>query len=123
MQKDYKEVRVLSGQSLYDIALQEYGVVASIFVLFQDNTDVLPYLNYAPSAGTILKVRTTKPTLSEDNIQVAEYYENKDAVVTSGLNEAPVLPSYLDDYLSEISIPISEYIEDDYFEDDYIETI
>lgn len=120
---EFKLVTVVEGQSLNDVALQEYGANIALMMLYADNNDVLPYLNYRPVPGTELKIRKVTPVITSDNKQLLNYYltaGKQKHVVNNGLIGNTALPSYLDGYLSEVSVPLGDYIEEGYWDSDYV---
>lgn len=68
-----KEVQVYAGQSLADIAVQEYGSIGGLSLLLEDNKDRLTDITNIP-AGTFLIVRTPLPALEVTNKQVVQYF-------------------------------------------------
>lgn len=68
---------VLSGQSVYDIALQVYGSVEGAITLWQDNTDVFTdNLRTVLTPGTQLIVRST-------NNNIAVYFKNINQIIAT----------------------------------------
>lgn len=75
-----KSIVVEDRQSIYDIAIQEYGGVEGVFSLLKDNPGLTDGLNTRLTAGAKLKVKS--PAV---NVQVLNYYtENgiKPATIT-----------------------------------------
>ena len=66
---DYKNIVTLEGQSLMDVCIQEYGCANAHFILYSDNTDVLPYFNIMPEPGTSLRIRKVMPAINSTNKQ------------------------------------------------------
>lgn len=69
-----KSITAQSGQTIEDIALQEYGCVEGVVLLLDDNglgqdDDVF--------TGQVLQVRDTVPVLTDNNVAVTEYIKNK----------------------------------------------
>jgi hypothetical protein len=64
-------IKVLSGQTLIDIALQQYGCYEGIAILCQDNG-----LSFTSEikAGDTLIIRDAMPELTDTNIKIAAYY-------------------------------------------------
>lgn len=96
---NYKEVTVLTGQTLYDIAVQEYGHTEGLFLLLEDNDGVIDDLGETPEAGTNLLVRLEVPELSDDNRAIAAEFARREQKVVSGDavigDNAPVVIDYV----------------------------
>ena len=73
-------IKVLSGQTLIDIALQQYGCYEGIKILCQDNG-----LSFTSEihAGDTLLIQDVVPELTDDNIKVANYYAANKVQVNS----------------------------------------
>jgi hypothetical protein len=62
-----KEIVATYGQTIYDIAILEYGCYEGIFILMEDNQlDLTSIL----TPGHKLKIRTEIPRLNETNLSV-----------------------------------------------------
>ena len=70
-----KTVVVQPRQTLFDIAVQEYGSIASLAMLIEDNQKVLDNITSIP-AGTGLSIRTPLPAINTINKQVVSYFQN-----------------------------------------------
>ena len=69
-----KNIQVYTGQSLVDIAIQEYGSISGLTLILEDNKDTLTAItDIAP--GLTLKVRTPIPALDVTNRQVVKYFQ------------------------------------------------
>lgn len=68
-----KEVQVYAGQSLADIAIQEYGSMSGLSLLLEDNKARITDITNVPT-GTLLIVRTPLPALEVTNKQVVQYF-------------------------------------------------
>jgi hypothetical protein len=53
--KARSKFRVEVKQSIYDLAIQEYGTIESVFELLKDNADKIPGLDTNLVPGTLLK--------------------------------------------------------------------
>lgn len=76
-----KQIKAASGQTLIDIAIQEYGCYDGVFILMEDNNvglgaDVLP--------GATLVIRDEVPELTEDNVLVANRFKAQKRLINSG---------------------------------------
>ncbi len=67
-------VSIKPGQTLFDIALQEYGSFAAISLLLEDNRGVFTDITNIP-AGTPLFIRDPLPSLEEINKQVVKHFQ------------------------------------------------
>ena len=65
-----KKIIVRYGQTIFDIAIQEYGCYEGVTVLCQDN--VLS-LSSELVAGQVLLIQITVPDFSNGNMQVVNY--------------------------------------------------
>jgi hypothetical protein len=85
-----KELKVAEGQTLIDIAIQEYGCYEGLHVLMADN-------NIGPNglvedgetfrlikAGDLLLIREEVPELTESNRTIAAYYKINRLRVNTG---------------------------------------
>lgn len=97
-------VKLAYGQTLYDLAIQEYGHTDGIFLLLEDNPGVVNDFADVPLAGTPLLIRDV-PELSDNNRAIAAEFARQGKLVASGL-VATVLPEM--------------YVEDGYWVDDYV---
>jgi hypothetical protein len=79
---EYKTILTASGQTIMDIALQEYGRCDDVFLLNIDNPEVKS-LNQVLAPGTKLKIR-----LNEGN-QVSFQFEVTQTKINSGLIPPP----------------------------------
>jgi len=56
-----KTIYTLSGQTIWDIAVQEYGTLEAVFQLQGDNALVIPDLNTVLTPGTALVIQIEDP--------------------------------------------------------------
>jgi hypothetical protein len=61
MSSMYKDIVVINGQSISDIAIQEYGTYEAVFAIMVDNMLRLNSINDVLGPGTILKIRKVNP--------------------------------------------------------------
>ncbi len=82
-----KTVTVLNNQSLWDIAIQEYGTVEAVFELAQANglsvTDTL-------TAGQVLNVPEVDPALTQP--EIVDYYRRNGIRPATGETEVADTP-------------------------------
>lgn len=57
----YKDIVVFNGQSISDIAIQEYGTYEGVFAIMVDNMLRINSINDVLSPGTVLKIRKANP--------------------------------------------------------------
>lgn len=97
-----KNIKVKSGQTLIDIALQEYGCIEGLVYILEDNALSMDSESYAGQALIIRDI----PEITKDNKKIQQ-----------GLIELSVIPN------SQIltAIPEPHYVEDGYVEDGYVE--
>jgi hypothetical protein len=67
-----KTVIVVEGQTIYDIAIKEYGGYEGVFILLEDNSlDLTTVL----TAGDKILVRNVVPELTDNNVLIADYFK------------------------------------------------
>lgn len=103
-----KEVILLTGQTVYDLAVQEYGHTDGVFLLLEDNPELIGEWGDVPQAGTKVLVRLEIPELSDDNKAIVAEFARKEQKVVSGIE-------------SNHNVDDDMYVEDDYWEDNYTE--
>lgn len=72
------------GQSLIDIALQEYGHIDGVFQIIKDNPQYA--ITDVPKVGDVVLIQKTVPVLSLDNNKIAETIKSDNITMASGLN-------------------------------------
>jgi hypothetical protein len=96
--RPYKVIEVSLGQTLWDIAVQEYGSLDGVMLLVEDNieqlnmgfdTDVVP--------GMLLKIRS-KPADKETK----QVIEEQKKILNTG--SVPFLGEYSDDFNEDFTI-------------------
>lgn len=80
------EVIVKYGQTLFDVAMEQYGCEEGVITIANDNAlaiddDLLP--------GQILLIQPQIPELSINNITIANYFNTNKIGVNSGVIEVP----------------------------------
>lgn len=68
------EVITEEGQTIWAIALQEYGGLDGVYLLQADNPDIIRDLNAALDAGTSLKIRTSITKNEVENYDIAQHF-------------------------------------------------
>ena len=104
-----KEIKTVFGQTLYDLAIQEYGHLDGFFLLLEDNEGIINDLSETPPAGTRVLIRLQVPELSANNRAIAAELARRGKLVVSGVSEA-VSPTP--------SIPM--YVNPEYWQNDYV---
>lgn len=90
-----KTVQILDRQTIWDIAIQEYGSVDGVFKLMNDNPEKVPSLDANLIPGDFLKI-LSGPT---DNVNLDYYRKNNLHPVTISSNaDIAVGGDYNDDY-------------------------
>ena len=102
-----KEIKTVFGQTLYDLAIQEYGHLDGFFLLLEDNEGIINDLSETPPAGTRVLIRLQVPELSENNRAIAAELARRGKLVVSGVNNISATPT----------IPI--YVNPGYWQNDY----
>lgn len=87
----YKQLPLLTGQTLYDVAVQEYGHSDGLWLLLEDNPGIVSDLSSVPAPGTVLNIRLQVPELSATNRAIAaEYARNRQRVVSGAPDTASI---------------------------------
>lgn len=101
-----KQIQTTLGQSLLDIAIQEYGAVEGVFALVIDN-DYIGDLSDVLAPGTPLDIREESLKLNKDNLTIKQMMElEKIGKIISSLPTRTTLNLY--------------YVEIDYVDIDYV---
>ena len=88
MANEFKYITVNPGQSMYDIAVQEYGCYEGVFLLIVHNPTVLvDGLDTELSIGASLAILKTVPSLTANNVAFTNYIAGKGVRVISGNQE------------------------------------
>lgn len=99
-----KRIETTLGQSLSDIATQEYGGVEGVFALLIDNEEVGD-ISDVLAPGTVIKIRPV-PKLNDENVTIRQMMELENiGRVIGGLPTRFTINQY--------------YVEIDYVEIDY----
>lgn len=89
----YKTIEVQEGQTLANIAVQEYGCVEGMMQLVQVNN---LSLNTALYRGMVLQVQATIPKITNDNREKARLFAAANLSFNSGIIEtAPPVNGYV----------------------------
>lgn len=102
-----KEIIVISGQTIYDIALQEYGSYQGIEFILEDNDDINLELDLIP--GKLLQIREISDSEREPaELRVLKRYNTDLIKPSSGYSLEPLPELYvaidyvIDDYVEEL---------------------
>jgi hypothetical protein len=90
-----KEVTLLTGQTLYDVAVQEYGHTDGIWLLLEDNPGIVSDLSSVPAPGTVVNIRLQVPELSADNQAIAAEFARRGQKVASGAPPTAATDEYV----------------------------
>jgi hypothetical protein len=97
-------VIVTAGQTIQDIALQEYGALeAAIYILMDNNLGI----DEALYGGQVINIRDQVPVLTENNKAIQRSLSASGVKPNRGTTPAP--------------IPETNYFESGYIQSDYIE--
>lgn len=80
----YRQVRVMSGQTLADVAVQEYGHMDGVWLLLEDNPGLVADLGEVPAPGTVVNVRVDVPELGPGSRETAEALKRYGQKVATG---------------------------------------
>lgn len=97
-----KTITASQGQTLEDIAVQQYGCLQGCLLIMQDNG---LGLDDDIHTGQMLLIRDEVPQLTPENVEIARIMSEKAISPNSGIITAP---------------PAGGYIEAGYFEEGYI---
>lgn len=79
---DAKQITVEQGQSVWDIALQEYGSVSEVFRLLADNPQLTSGLNTQLAAGQKLQIQRTPSGLPDADL--VEVFRRNQVKINTG---------------------------------------
>lgn len=65
-------VKSIDGQTIFDIALQQYGCFEGVFLIMEDNPTI--NLNTVLQPETEIKIKDILPELNADNKRVVQLY-------------------------------------------------
>lgn len=102
-----KEVILLTGQTVYDLAVQEYGHTDGVFLLIEDNPSLIGEWGDVPHAGTKVLVRLEVPELSDDNKAIAAEFARREQKVVSG------------EFAEQVVTPTPIYVDLEYWDNYY----
>lgn len=77
--KDFYSISSEEGQTIYDVALQEYGDYGAVFMLMEDNP-VIADLNHDLAANTKLFIRNNPDV---DDVELMRYIRDKKININS----------------------------------------
>ncbi len=69
-------------QSIYDVAIQEYGTVEGVFLLLADNPDVIQSLDSFLNPGDVLEIQDDPETIVDKD--VLQFFRNGSIRVLNG---------------------------------------
>jgi phage tail protein X len=90
----FKEVTLLIGQTLYDLAVQEYGHTDGLWLILEDNPGIASDLSSVPAPGTVVNVRLEVPELSTNNRAIAAEFARRGQKVASGMEATITVNQY-----------------------------
>ena len=70
----YYNIIVADGQSIWAIAVQEYGGLDGVYLLQADNPDIVRDLNETLEAGAVLKIRKSIAKSDVENYDIAQHF-------------------------------------------------
>ena len=76
-----KQVIIQEGQTMLDIALQEYGCYEGLFLLLQDNNVAM---GEDINTGDALTIREVVPQLTDSNLVNMQVYRRNNVSVNTG---------------------------------------
>ena len=89
-----KQITVQERQTIFDIAIQEYGSVEGVFLLWKDNPDKIPSFTQQLVPGT--KLNIISPPINQ---AIVGYYEKNTIKPASGLPAGDYNNDFSEDYL------------------------
>lgn len=87
------EYTVQYGQSLWDIAIQEYGHVQGVELLVKDNPQLA--VTTVPAVGSKVLIRPEVPELSNTNQRIVAEYKKQNITVASTAPATATLRRYV----------------------------
>jgi hypothetical protein len=90
MAQEYKTIKSSLGQSLINIAVQEYGCYEGLFDLIEDNESKLVNIAQVLQSGVELLIRVPVPEYTANNRVVAEALARDKVIVSSQLTATDV---------------------------------
>lgn len=90
----YKQVILLTGQTLYDLAIQEYGHTDGLWLILEDNPGIASDLSSVPAPGTLVNIRLDVPELSDNNRLIAAEFARRGQKVASGAQATIIVSQY-----------------------------
>lgn len=87
------EYTVQYGQSLWDIAIQEYGHIDGIFLLVKDNLQLS--VTSVPAVGSKVLLRNEVPELSDNNQRIVAEFKRNNITVASNAPATATLSRYV----------------------------
>lgn len=70
------EKKVAANQSIYDLAIQEYGDVEAIFTIADDNPETFTAIDIDIPIGTVLKFRVLPADAGVTDVKRANYFRS-----------------------------------------------
>ncbi len=101
MQTDKKQIIVKQGQSLWDIALQEYGQIETVFDIVISNKTLLQKIDDVPYPGTLLQIDKNHPL---KDMATATALQSNGSVGTIISDDDTSQGSYSNDYSNDYQI-------------------
>lgn len=100
---NFKTIVVETGQCLADIAIQEYGNIAGVFIITEDNG--IQSIDEVPQPGKELKIRTEIVTLGSNNKAIAKKFNTQAVKINTG---------------NPFDTNTVRYVEENYVDNEYI---
>ena len=93
---------VTDGQTLFDIAIQQYGSLEGIVPLREDNPELIPSIDTRLNPGDDLKIRTEFTELDDTAQENQRLFRTKEIPVNTGDVEAigDFNPDFNDDFFN-----------------------
>ncbi|MEY4927425.1 MAG: hypothetical protein RI894_1861 [Bacteroidota bacterium] len=70
----FYSIIVADGQTIWAIAIQEYGGLDGVYLLQTDNPDIIRDLNEVLEAGAVLKIRANISKTDVENFDIAQHF-------------------------------------------------
>lgn len=71
-----------AGQTIIDVAIEYYGCYEGVFLILEDNPTLV--LGDKLNASQKIVLRDAVPTLTDNNVTIAQYFATKNIKVNSG---------------------------------------
>lgn len=101
----FKKIRVIEGQTLLDLAIEQYGHLGGVFDIMEDNPQFS--ITDIPMPGSDIFIKSKIENTDQTATDLREYFDKRSIRISSGFKT---------DYTSTSS---DLYVDEDYWEENY----